>query len=189
MPPIQMPTYEETPSTLNTPRHAIQATHVFAYTPPPRYIRRTDTNMHHDHICQFVCCIRSRGTGLDLSYDAGAACGRHEAGRQYVCCSCGVVRDVEGGGGLIVRRHSYRGNAPELWRISDGLKNDKKQLKVKQSRQTRVFLGFFRPKISTTRFGPMTGLVGYVFDLIFCCTCFWPRTDQVYLCLAIFCIM
>ena len=85
-----------------------------------------------------------------------------------------------------LRRHSYtgRGHRVELWRISDWPRNDKKQLKVKQSRQTRVFLGFFRPKISTTRFGPMTGLVGYVFDLIFCCTCFWPRTDQVYLFLA-----
>ena len=67
---------------------------------------------------------------------------------------------------------------------SDWLKNDKKQLKVNQSRQTRVYLGFIRPKTGTTRFGPMAGLVGCAFDLIAECTCFWPQTDQVYLFLA-----
>ena len=32
-----MPTYGETPSPLHTPHHAIRATRVPAYTPPPRY--------------------------------------------------------------------------------------------------------------------------------------------------------
>ena len=41
MPPIRMPTYGETPSTLHTPHHAIRATHVCAHTPPPRYIDTT----------------------------------------------------------------------------------------------------------------------------------------------------
>ena len=105
-----------------------------------------------------------------------------------MCCSCGVVWDVEGAGGLPVRRQSYRGHRVELWRISDGLKNDKKQTKVKQSIQTRVYLGLIRSKTGTNRFGtgtnrfgPMAGLVGYVFDLILEYTCFWPQTDQVYL--------
>ena len=34
------------------------------------------------------------------------------------------------------------------------------------------------------RFGPIAGLVGCAFGLILECTCFWPRTDQVYLFLA-----
>ena len=40
----------------------------------------------------------------------------------------------------------YRGHRVELWRISDGLKHDMKQLKVKLSRQTRVKLGFMMQK-------------------------------------------
>ena len=60
----------------------------------------------------------------------------------------------------------------------------KKQLKVNQSIQARVYLGFVRPKTGTMRFGPMAGLVGCAFDLILECTCFWPQTDQVYLILA-----
>ena len=43
---------------------------------------------------------------------------------------------VEGAGGLPVRRHSYGGHRVELWKASDWLKNDKKQLKVKQSAWT-----------------------------------------------------
>ena len=33
-----MPTHGETPSTLHTSHHAIRATYVSAYTPPPRYV-------------------------------------------------------------------------------------------------------------------------------------------------------
>ena len=62
----------------------------------------------------------------------------------------------------------------ELWKASDWLKNDKKQLKVMKRRQTRVYLGFTRPTTGTMRFGPMAGLVGCAFDLIVECTCFWP---------------
>ena len=47
-----------------------------------------------------------------------------------------------------------------------GKKTTKKQLKVKQSRQARVYLGFIRPKTGTMRFGPMAGLVEFVFYLI-----------------------
>ena len=54
----------------------------------------------------------------------------------------------------------------ELWRASDWLRNDKKQLKVKQSRQTQVYLGFNGAKTGTMGFGPMAGLVGCVFCLI-----------------------
>ena len=60
----------------------------------------------------------------------------------------------------------------------------KKQLKVNQSIQARVYLGFVRPKTGTMRFGPMAGLVGCVFKLIVECTCFWPRKNHVYLFLA-----
>ena len=87
-----------------------------------------------------------------------------------MCCSYGVGRGVgcgvEGGGGLPVRRHSYGGHRVELWRASDWLKNEKKQLKVKQSRQTQVCLGFNGAKTGTMSFGPMAGLVGCVFNLI-----------------------
>ena len=68
--------------------------------------------------------------------------------------------------------------------LFDWLENDKEQLKVKQSRQTRVYLGFIGPKTGTMRFGPIAGPVGCAFDLILDCTCFWPQTDQVYLFLA-----
>ena len=114
-------------STPHTPHHAIRATHVSAYTPPPRYIDTTYGYQFapwpHDHRRQCVSCIGNRGR-LDLSYVAGASRRRREAGR-YVCCWCDVVRDVEGGGGLPVRRHSYKGHRVQLW-ISDWPQNDKK---------------------------------------------------------------
>ena len=103
----------------------------------------------------------------------------------YLCISVEVCRQmrvllvwrgVEGGGGLPVRRHSCGGHRVELWRASDWLKSDKKQLKVKQRIQTGVYLGFTRPKTGTMRFGPMAGPVGCAFDLILYCTCFWPQT-------------
>ena len=78
----------------------------------------------------------------------------------------GVGCGMEDGGGLPVRRHSYGGHRVELWRASDRLKNDKKQLKVKQSRQTQVYLEFKEAKTGTMSFGPMAGLVGRVFNLI-----------------------
>ena len=46
---------------------------------------------------------------------------------------------------------NYRGL---LWLAEKG-----HQLKDKQSRQTRVYLGFVQPKTGTMRFGPMAGLV------------------------------
>ena len=57
----------------------------------------------------------------------------------------------------------------------------KKQVKVKQSRQTRVYLGFIGPRTGTMRFGPMAGLVGCALDLVLECTFFWLQTDLVYL--------
>ena len=86
---------------------------------------------------------------------------------RYVCCSYDVGLGVEDGGGLTVRGHSYGGHRVQLWTAFDWLKNHKKQLKVKQSRQPRVYLGFIRPKTGTTHFGPMAELVGCVFDFIF----------------------
>ena len=71
----------------------------------------------------------------------------------------------------------------ELWRIADWLKNDKKTVEAKQSRQlgcTWALSG----QTSTTRFGPMAGFVGCVLNLILECTFFWPQTDKVYLFLA-----
>ena len=73
---------------------------------------------------------------------------------------------MEGGRGLPVRRHSYGGHRVELWKASDWLKNDKKQLKVKQSRQIQVYMGFNEAKTGTMSFGPMAGLVGCAFNLI-----------------------
>ena len=138
-----MPRYGGTPSTLNTPNHAIRATLVNAYRPPPRYIVHMDNNLHHGYRRQLVSCIRSRGR-LDLSYDAGSSCGCREAGR-YECCSYGVVWGVKSGGGPPVPRYSYGGHRVDLWRASDWPKNDKKRLKIKQIRQPRVYLGYIRP--------------------------------------------
>ena len=47
------------------------------------------------------------------------------AAKQADTCFAGVVWDVEGGGGLSVRRHSYWGHRVELWRIADRLKKNK----------------------------------------------------------------
>ena len=86
---------------------------------------------------------------------------------RYVCCSYGVVLGVKGGGGLPVRQNSYAGHRVNLLRASDWLKNGKKkQLSVKQSRQTRVCLGYIQPKTGTTRFGAMAKLMGCVLFLI-----------------------
>ena len=81
-------------------------------------------------------------------------------GRYYTCLAriwLGV--GFGGGGGLPVGRHSYGGHGVELWRASLTKKRPK-QLKVKQNRQTRVYLGFIRPKTGTTRFGPIGGSQG-----------------------------
>ena len=85
-----------------------------------------------------------------------------------------------------LRRHSYtgRGHRVELWRISDWPRNDKKQLKVKQSRQTRVCLRFILQKQAQCVLDQWQGSWGAFLDLIIVCTCFWPQTDQVYLFLA-----
>ena len=55
-------------------------------------------------------------------------------------------------------------------------------MKVKQSKQTRVYLGCIRPKPGTMRLGPMTGLVGCVFYLIFECTCLDPKRTRCTCC-------
>ena len=90
---------------------------------------------------------------------------------------------MEGGRGLPVRRHSYGGHRVELWKASDWLKNDKKQLKVKQSRQSRVHLGLIRPKQvpGSMRFGPMAGLAERAFDLIHNSPVFFPKRTR-YIC-------
>ena len=122
---------------------------------------------------------------LDLCYDAGNSCGCREPGR-YVCCSCGVVWRVEGGRGLPVHRHSYRGHRVELWRISDRLQNDNKKTVESQAEQTNPGVPALYPaKTEAMRYRPMAGQVGCVFDLILVCTCFWPLTDYVYLFLAV----
>ena len=69
----------------------------------------------------------------------------------------------------------------DLWWVK---KKKKKQLKVKRSRQNRVYPGFIPPKTVTMRFGLMAALVGYVICLLLECTRFCPQKDQVYLFLA-----
>ena len=134
-----------------------------------------DANLHHGHGRQCVSCIRNRGR-LDQPYDAGRASrGRREVGR-YMCCWCGVAWEVEGGGGLPARRHSYRRHRGELLRIADWLKNDKN----KHSRQLGCTWALFG-KTGTKRFRPMEGLVGCVFYSMLVCTFSWPQTDKVYL--------
>ena len=88
-----------TPHT-TTPRHAPREQHTYlpAHLRRDTYAQHTDTNLHHGHRLQCVCCIRNRG-GLDLSYDAGASCGRREAGR-YVCVAgVALLRCCVGCGG------------------------------------------------------------------------------------------
>ena len=107
------------PSTLHTPHHVIGVTHVSAYC---LYTSAEIHTYDYEYRYQFapwpqmavVCRIPNRGM-LDLCYDAGNSCGHREAGR-YVCCSCGLVWVVEGGGALPVHRHffSYRGHRVEL---------------------------------------------------------------------------
>ena len=91
---------------------------------------------------------------------------------------------MEGGGGLPVRRHSYKGYRVQLWRMADWLKNDKIQLKVTSRVDNSGVLGLHPVKTGTMRFTPMAGLVGCVFYLILVYTCFLPQTDNVYLFLA-----
>ena len=87
---------------------------------------------------------------------------------------CGVWR-VEGVSPYVdIRLGGIRWNYGSMI----GKKIDKNQLKVKQSRQTRVYLGCIQPKSGTMRFGPMAGLVGCVLYLISEYTCFWPQTDR-----------
>ena len=100
---------------------------------------------------------------------------------RYECCSYSVVKGVKSGGGPLVPRHSYGGHTVKLWRASDWVKNDKKRLKFKQSRQARVYLGYIRPKSSTMRSGSTAGLAGYNFDLISERTYLFSAPDQVQL--------
>ena len=53
----------------------------------------------------------------------------------------------------------------EGWNYGGPLVGQKRQnhLKVKQSRITRVYLGFIRPNSGTMRSGPVAGLVGCIF--------------------------
>ena len=168
-----MPTYGEAPSTLYIPYNATPETHVSA--------------------CFAAAARSSCIVGQDrayLDFDAADALppvamvqlGIHVS---YVCISVEVCRQirvllvwrgwvVKSGGGPLVPRHSYGGHRVELWRASDWLKNDKKRLKIKQSRQTRVYLGYIRTKSGTMRSGLMAGLAGYTCDLISERTCFWP---------------
>ena len=108
-----------------------------------------------------VSAARNRGR-LDISYHAGASRGRPEAGT-YVCCWCGVVRDVEGaGGGLPVRRHSYRGNRVELSRIADWLKSDKNSSKSSRVDNSGV-PGLYPTKAGTMRLDQLQSLWGAFF--------------------------
>ena len=51
----------------------------------------------------------------------------------------------------------------ELWRASDWLKNDKKQFKVRQSKQNRVHPGFIRHKQVQCALGQWQGTRGAFF--------------------------
>ena len=123
VPPFPPPTKYRRP--LFTPHSTPYEQHTYLTTHLRRdtYRRHIYTNLHHGHRQQRVSCIRNRGR-LDLSDDGGASSGRRDAGR-YVCCWRGVVWDVEGGGGLSVRRHSFRGHRVELWRASGWPKTTK----------------------------------------------------------------
>ena len=115
---------------------------------------------------------------------SGMYVSRRRSVGKYDCCLYGVVWAVKGGGDHPVPRYSYGGPRVELWRASDWLKNDKKRLKIQESRPTRVYLGFIRLKSGTMRFEPMAGLVRCSFDLIAERTCFWPQMDHVHMFLA-----
>ena len=70
---------------------------------------------------------------------------------RYVCCSCGVVWGVKGGGvspylGIRMGGIGWMYGGPLI-----GKKNYEKRLKIKQSRQTRVYMGFILPNSGTMR--------------------------------------
>ena len=136
-----MPKYAETPPcTLHIQYHATPATHVcacFAATLLHRGIDRAYLDFGQLTHCRLWPWCK-------LVYVCRFYVSRRRCVGRYVCCSHGVVWGVEGGGDLPVRRHSYGGHRVELWRASDWLQNDKKQLKVKQSRQSQMYLGFNR---------------------------------------------
>ena len=102
-----MPTYGETPSTPYTPQRAIRATHVTAYTPPPRY----DT---HDVRIPIFIMVTDGSASAASEIEVGSIYPtlqelRAAAAKQATCVTCygcGVAWDAEGGGGLSVRRHS-----------------------------------------------------------------------------------
>ena len=173
-----MPRNGGTPFTLHNPNHAIGATLVSAYRPQPRYIHTAHGYpMHLGPRRQRVSCIRNRGW-LDLSYDAGTSCGRREAGR-YECCWCGVVWDVEGGGGLSVSRHSYRGHGVEVWRTAAWCK--KKITVASQATQTTRGRTWAYPgKLAQCVLDQWQGSWS-VLLLDFSIICCGPQTDKVYI--------
>ena len=144
MPPIRTPTYGETPSTLHTPHHAVRATNVSAYIPPPRY---RDTTCGYQSAPWPPTAVRqlhpkSRKARSILRCRSFA---RRPRSRQIHVLLL-VWRVVGCGGGLTVRRHSHRRHRVELWRIADWLKNDKKTVESEAEQTPRVYLAFIRQK-------------------------------------------
>ena len=176
---MRMPRYGWIPSTLHTPNHAIREQHSYLPTDVNQdiYMRHMDTKLHHGRKRQRVSSIRNRGR-LDLAYDAGASCGRREASR-YVCCWCGVVWDVEGGGGLSVSRHSYRGHGVEVWRTAAWCK--KKITVASQATQTTRGRTWAYPgKLAQCVLDQWQGSWS-VLLLDFSIICCGPQTDKVYI--------
>ena len=164
--------------------HAIGVTHVSAYC------LHTSAEIHRYDIRIAICTMATDGSRLPHPKSRYAPSMRRRRkfvrpprSRQIrVCCSCGVVWVVKGGGGLPVHRHSYRGHRVELWRISDWLQNDKKKKVESQAYSGKPAL--YPAKTDTTRYPPTIGLVGRAFYLILVCTFFRHQTDQMYLFLA-----
>ena len=177
-----MPTYGETPSNLRISHHA---TPVTCYTCSllrggrAKLLQRRVDRAYLDFGCSWRTAVCGHGANwyLYVVYLSRRCLGR------YVCWRiawCGVW-------GVGVSPYVGVRMGPIGWNYGGpliGKKTTKKKLKVKQSRQTRLYPGFIRPKTGTMRFGPMTGLVGCAFGLIVGCTCFWSQTDQVHLFLA-----
>jgi len=126
------------PSTLCIPHHATPATHVsacFAAAARSSCIVGLIEPASISDARDALPSVAMAHIGIRMSY----LCISAEVYRQiYTCVArmpwCGGWR-VEGGRGLPVRRHSYGAHTGELCRASDWLKNDKKRLKVKLSRQ------------------------------------------------------
>ena len=94
-----------------------------------------------------------------------------------LCCWCCDLWDVEGEGGLPVRRHSYRGHRVNLWRTAD-CKRNTNTVTSQAVYTTRGRTRAYPAKTDTVRFRLMAGLEGRVFACFSILTVFGPKRTK-----------